>query len=307
MNILEYAKRLTLRFTKNDVNASIDTISSELVNITLPLFEKRLAYFRRNDKEFLSEQYRRDRDAIIKDFSASGYLRVENPFDMIYKSLLNSAEILNFLKGYFDKNAATDITMSGLNITKTNALQLIDLIGFASTYSYAWLELVLSAETNNRNNITTAVDLTPLMIKYLGDNRAAFGQTISVLATPVKVIEKLFEEIPDIIVSENGYKATTAVLGNKVDPLRLNLIQSKFDPFYLWGMISTDYYVNRYKAAKENAEFLELKILRLERLLKNEQDPKLADIIEKRKGQLDKIRGKMAKIEADANAKLKVY
>ena len=50
-------------------------------------------------------------------------------------------------------------------------------------------------------------------------------------------------------------------------------------------------------AAKEEKEMLELRILRLQRQMEGKEDPKLSDILNKRQGQLDKVRGKIKKME----------
>src|SRR5574344_524022 len=115
MNIFEYVKQLKKRFTKTDVNAAIDTINSELVNITIPLVADKAAWLVKDDSDLLSTFYRNDRDSLMVDFAKSGYLRKSNPFAMLLQSLRNSVEVLAYLKGYFDKVQGED--MSGDSVT----------------------------------------------------------------------------------------------------------------------------------------------------------------------------------------------
>lgn len=298
MNILEYVKQLKKRFTKTDVNSAIDTVTAELTNITIPLLADKAAWLVKNDSDVTSNFYRSDRDSIMADFAKSGYLRKSNPFAMLLESLRNSLEILTYLKGYFDKQAGEDMSGESITISTSNALQLLDLTAFVSTYTRCWMDVILSAESNHRNNITEELNLTQSMFIYLGDNRANFGTAVSILATPVEKIEKLFAAIPEVVIAETNPKAIVGTLGqDRVDPLRMNLVQSKWDPIYFIGMVLSDYSANRYKTAKEEAAFIELRIARLKKQMEQKDDPHLAMIIEKRQGQLDTYRGKLKKME----------
>lgn len=300
MNIFEYVKKIAKRVSKNQILEEVGITRDELNNNTLSLLEKNLDWLRRNDRELQSGAYRRDRDDLINDFARSGFLRPTNPFDMLYKSLSNSVQILDFVEGYFNENLSEDVTASSVTLAKANVFQLLDLVRFSARYTRTWLEYILSAESNHRIQLAGEVDLTQAQIKYLGENRDAFGRAISVLATPIKRVEELISNIPEINVAEANPKAVQATQGDsRVDPFRFNLIQSRADPIYLISMMISDYQVSRYKTAKEEKEMLELRILRLKKQMANNEDPRLADIIEKRQGQLDKLRGKLQKMEDD--------
>lgn len=300
MNIFEYVKKFAKNVGKSQILVEINVTRDELNNTTLNILGNTLDWVRRDDSKLLSQAYRRDRDDLIKDFGRSGFLRPANPFEMLYKSMTNAVDILNFVEGYFTKNLSEDVTASSITISKANALQLLDLVGFATRYTRSWIELIMSAETNHHAQVLGLPQITPAQIKFLSDNRDAFGRAISILATPVKQIEKMMESIPEIVIAEANPKAIQATQGNdRVDPMRLGLVQSKWDPFYLMGMMTSDYQVHRYKVAKEEQEMLELRVLRLKRQLENKDDPKLSQILEKRQGQLDKVRGKLKRMEDD--------
>lgn len=300
MNIFDYVKKVAKNVGRPQVLVEINVTRDELNNTTLTLLNNSLDWLRKNDGNLQSNTYRRDRDELIKDFGRSGYLRPSNPFDMLQKSLTNANEVLNFVEAYFQKNLTEDVTAASITIAKANVFQLLDLVAFSTRYARCWLELILSAETNHRSMLESEISLTPLQIKFLNENRDAFGRAISVLATPVKEIEKLIDGIPEIVIAEANPKALMATQGDKrIDPLRFNLIQSKADPIYLISMVISDYQVQRYKVAKEEQEMLELRILRLKRQLENKDDPKLSAILEKREAQLDKVRGKLNRMEND--------
>lgn len=300
MNIFDYVKKVAKNIGKSQILVEINVTRDELNNTTLTVLNSTLEWLRRDDSQLISAAYRRDRDDLIKDFGRSGFLRPQNPFEMVYKSLTNSLEILNFLEGYFNKNLNEDVTYASITISKANALQLLDLIGFATRYTRSWIEVVISAESNHRAQVLGLPQITQQQIKYLSENRDAFGRAISILATPVKQVEKMIDDIPEIVIAEANPKAIQSTQGNdRVDPLRMNLVQSKWDPIYLMSMVVSDWQVQRYKTAKEEQEMLELRILRLKRQLDNKDDPKLSMILEKRQGQLDKVRGKLKRMEDD--------
>lgn len=300
MNIFEYVSKFAKNIGKSQILVEINVTRDELNNTTLNILNNSLEWVRRDDSKLISAAYRRDRDDLIKDFGRTGYLRSSNPFEMVFKSLTNALELLTFVEGYFTKNLHDDVTAASITLSKANALQLLDLIGFATRYTRSWIEIILSAESNHHSQVMGLPQITQQQIKFLSDNRDAFGRAIAILATPVKQVEKMMDQIPEIVIAEANPKAIQATQGNdRVDPLRMGLVQSKWDPIYLMGMVVSDFQVQRYKVAKEEQEMLELRILRLKRQLDNKDDPKLSDILDKRQGQLDKVRGKLKRMEDD--------
>lgn len=298
MNIFDYVKKIKKRFTKTDVLSSIDTINAELTNLTIPLFKERLEWLVHNDSSLKSSLYKSDRDILVGEIAASKYIRPSNPFAMILAVLENTSEILNFVSGKMEKDTGIEFTGESLTAERVNLLQLVDLAGFVSTYSRLWLDLILSAESHHHNQTGSVTDLTKGSIMYLGENRKSFTHALSILATPVNKIDDLFKAIPDVVIAEASPMAIKSVIGDStIDPLKLNLVQSKAWPPYLIGMVISDYNANRYKTAKEEAQFLELRIGRLKRQMENKDDPKLAAILEKRKGQLDTYRGRIKRME----------
>lgn len=300
MNIFEYVKKFAKNIGKSQILVEINVTRDELNNTTLNLLSNTLEWVRRDDSQLISAAYRRDREDLIKDFGRTGFLRPSNPFEMVFKSLTNALELLSFIEGYFTKNLHDDVTAASITLSKANALQLLDLIGFATRYTRSWLEIILAAESNHHSQVMGLPQITQQQIKFLSDNRDAFGRAIAILATPVKQVEKMMDQIPEIVIAEANPKAIQSTQGNeRIDPLRMGLVQSKWDPIYLIGMVGSDFQVQRYKVAKEEQEMLELRVLRLKRQLDNKDDPKLSDILDKRQGQLDKVRGKLKRMGDD--------
>ena len=299
MNVFSYVKTLAGSFGKNAVITEIATVRDELNNVVLPFFKTNLSFLQNSETTIQSGTYKRDRDTFIRAIVDAGYLRGNSLFVMQNKILLNCLEILNWIEGYFSKDKSVEINRDSIDLSKATALQMLAAINFCSRYTRAWLELIISAETNARSMLGDEVGMTPLQIKYLNENRDAFARIMGILSTPIRDIEKAIAAIPDIIVSESNPSVVAAVSGTKADPFKFNLIQSKWDIFYLFGMISTDYSVYRYKATKEEAALLQMKIHRLKAKLEMKDDPRLASIIEKNQAELDKLRGKLRKKEEE--------
>jgi hypothetical protein len=298
MNNFEYGKKFKKGVTRNQLLDEINVTRDELTNNTVDFFDKTLKVFRRDDSILNSQLYQSERDNLISDFTRSGFLRGKNPIDMVYQSLENAKAILGFIESYIDKRVTTEVSQSSLTLVDTNVLQLLDFIGFASRYARYWIQVILSAESNHLNQLAGDIDATPYQIQWLGENRDAFGRVISLLATPVKRIESLLEDMPEIIIAEANPRALQATQGDKrIDPLKLGFVVSKWNPIWLYGIWNADRQVQRYKAAKDDKEVLEMMVMRLERQLQGHDDPRLHQIYLKRLAQLEKERGKLKDME----------
>lgn len=302
MNIFEYVKNWKKGVTKNQLIDEITVTRDELSNLTIDFFDKSAAFLRRDDRILKSQLYQSERDNLISDFTRTGFLRGKNPIDMVYHSLVNSLEILGYVEGYVEKRVTMEINGSSLTLSDASILQLLDLIGFTSRYARIWARTILSAESNHLNQLAGELDITPYQIKWLGENRDAFGRSVALLATPVKQIQSLIDGMPEVVIMESNPRALQATQGEgRIDPLKLNLIASKWDPIYLWSVWRSDRQVQRYKAAKEEKEILEMMCLRLERQIQGKDDPRLHDIYQKRLAQLEKLQGKLKDMEDSVN------
>lgn len=301
MNITDYIKGFAKSFGKGRVQEEIDCTRDDLTKHTLEFLTTNHRWLASNERDLVSKYYLESRDELIQGFSRSGYLRPTNPFTMLEQSLTNAVKILDFIDGWLNKTI-TEEQLSGtaMSLSKANVLQFLDAIGFASRYTRNWLDVVFSAESNNHNKIAETAELTPAQIKFLSENQSAWTRVISLLATPVHEIERLINDIPEIVVSEANPKLLAATQGvQKTDPFRFGFVQSRWNPIWLAVVISSDWQATRYKTAREEKEMLELRLLRLQKQLQANggNDPRLSSIIEKRTAQLDKKRGQLAKME----------
>lgn len=298
MNNFEYGKNFKKGVTRNQLLDEINVTRDELINNTLEVFEKTLKVLRRDDSILNSQLYQSERDNLISDFSRSGFLRGKNPIEMVYQSLDNAKSILGYVENYVDQRVVTEVSQSSLTLVDANVFQLLDFIAFASRYARYWMQVIISAESNHLNQLAGELDVTPYQIQWLGENRDAFGRVISLLATPVKQIEGLLDNMPEIIIAEANPRALQATQGDKrIDPLKLGFVVSKWNPIWLYGIWKTDRQVQRYKTAKEDKEVLEMMVMRLERQLQGHDDPRLHQIYLKRLAQLEKERGKLKEME----------
>lgn len=302
MNIFDYVKNWKKGVSKNQILDEISVTRDELTNVTISFFEGAGTLLRRDDTILNSQLYKSERDNLIADFTRSGYLRGKNPIEMVYRSLSNALDILGFIENYVDNRVSVELNGASLNIADTSVMQLLDLVAFTSRYSRMWMQVILSAESSHLNQLVGELEITPYQVKWLAENRDAFGRSVSLLATPVKEIQKIIDTIPEVVISEANPRALQATQGqNRIDPLKLGFIASKWNPIYLYGIWSTDRQVQRYKTAKDDKEVLEMMCLRLERQLQGKDDPRLNSILEKRIAQLDKLKGKLKDMEDSVN------
>lgn len=300
MNIVRYVKELQRNFSLKRVRENLDLTRDQLINQTIPIIESLAKEFNRagGRNSLKSETYKNFNEAIRKEVQTGP--RGGNLFDVVAIGLNNSVETLNWLSGYIEKSFENDITSASLDLARANALQLLDGISLLSRYSRRLADVVLIAETRVMDNVEASEldSITPLNLAYLSNNRGAFVHMLSAMNKRVGDFEKIFEQMPDVNVSEIKNENALALHGkDKVDPLRFGFVESRFNPIWLIVTNLADYHNSCYQEAKEDRRLLELRIERYKRNHQNNPNPKLGKIIEGYEADLDKLRAKIAKME----------
>lgn len=304
MNPIKYVMGLVSK--KSTINN--ERIASQLAHVrdtlnlyTIPQAEKILR--KMNDKDaFGSEVYRLYNSAIIDGVQTN--IR-GNMFVIIKAALDSSTSTLVLIDKLYVTEFRTETSAAALTLTKGNILQLLDTINLVATYSRSLMDAVLVAEENRLlgEGRTELNGVTEAEIQFLANNRDAYIRALNIVLTPVNLIEERFKDIPEIVVSEIKSQAATSVHGDdRIDPLRFGLFQSKADPIWLIGTVWNQYQFTRFKAAKEQAAVIELRIERLRNLLDKKPNPRTAQIISKYEGQRDLLLAQVRKKEREWNA-----
>lgn len=304
MNPIKYVMGLVSK--KSTINN--ERIASQLAHVrdtlnlyTIPQAEKILR--KMHDKDaFGSQVYNLYNSAITDGVQTN----IRGNMFVIIKAALDSANsTLVLVDKLYTTEFRTETSAAALTLSKGNVLQLLDTINLVATYSRSLMDAVLVAEENRilGEGNTELNGVTEAEIQFLANNRDAYIRALNIVLTPVNLIEERFKDIPEIVVSEIKSQAATSVHGDdRIDPLRFGLFQSKADPIWLIGTAWNQYQFSRFKAAKEQAAVIELRVERLRNLLDKKPNPRTAQIISKYEGQRDLLLAQVRKKEREWNA-----
>lgn len=297
MNIVQYVKRMTRTFSLRRVKEDLDITRDELTNHTQPIIKQ--LFKEEKTHPFKSKTYAYYQEEIAHQLK----LRKEAAiFGLVDGVLTHSQSHLAMIEKFLDNEFHDEVTAAGLSLKKASALQLLDAITLVSRYSRRLADVVLIAENAVEQRAESEVGtLTQADTDYLKNNRPAFIHLLEVLNQPTTQVQQALEDMPELMVSEyNNNESALRVHGSdKVDPLRFGFNDSMYNPIWLILTNVAEYQTNRYHAAKQEAELLELRIQRYKRINERNPNPKLDQIIEKREEELDKLRAKIYKMEKE--------
>lgn len=299
MFILDYIKRVGNSFKRRDVETEIDVIRDELQNHTLPPLKQLLKEFPGSPR-FTSRSY----GLYNGEFSRSLKVNVRGDMFVAMDLACAKAELLiTFAYNYVHTQFEEETTRAGLTLACANIMRLIDAINFFNRYARRLTDMILIAETNHKISASDQElkDIRPIDIEYLANGRESFIRVTEMLiSSDVRTTERMFDNIPEVILSDVKTKTALEIHGNdKVDPMNLgkNFIASGWNPIWLTGVGLAEYQHNRYKSAKEDSGVILLRIQRLRAQYDNNPNPKLAGIIKNYEGQVDSLRAQVSRYE----------
>lgn len=299
MSIIDYVRKLMTSISRKTIESDIDVVRDDLSNHTLPALQQFMKEFSANPR-LNSRSFKLYNDEIRKQVSIS---RTGDMFTAMELGCTKAELMLNFSYNYVRDNFEEDVTRAAMTLARANIMQLLDAMNFFVRYTRRLIDLLLIAESNHKID-AGAQELKGIRqsdIDYLSKYRASYIGVLDMLITvDTKRVDAMFDAIPEIIVEDVRSKSTLEIHGNdKVDPLQLgkNFIASPANPIWLIGVNLAEYQHNRYLSAKEDANLIKLRVARLKAQYDNNPDPKLAEIISKREGQVDKLRATISRYE----------
>lgn len=277
---------------------NVGVTRDELINNTIPPVEKLIKAIP-DARDYGSQTFELYNQAILRELSGA---RNGLMFHPILEALRNGVEVLSFVDAQLSADFSDNVTQSSITLTRATTLQLLDTVNFVARYTRRLCDVIFIAETNKKvvPDGNELAGVTAAEIEFLASGRDRYIRSLKIIAKPIGSIEDAYKQIPEVVVADMKSGVISALHGNdKMDPLQFGLIQSKADPIWVLGNIYVQYQARRYKTAKEEKAILELRIERYKAILANKPDPKMASIIEKREAELDRMRGQLAKMEAD--------
>lgn len=278
MKVLDYIKSLLPNFSKQNVLEDIRITRLVIATVAIPTYEKAMPIFanRRMVNPGLQshwETFRRN----VKGAQGNNVLAV------IDKSFKNMLSTLDMMEKLIEKSYDDEIAGRGLTYYKAAVLQMIESITFAGDYALRYLNyvLVLEASELKKDADEAGVDIDdlsevidPADIRYITDRFIDFCTVMATLIKPAEKVREEIETVPDIIVDEKTDAIMSSTQGQaKVDPFKHGLIPLSFNIIYHVRMRFAEWQHARYEAAKVEKDALELRILRMKKLLDSGSAP----------------------------------
>ena len=271
MRFLNYIRTLFPTFSKYEVVESIEVTRNSIKEHTLPAYETAAELWK--GQKFVSKEAQEMEKMILSKVSGKSI------FEVVRKALDNSIVTLEKLG---DKSkviyADTEANLS-LTFVKSTVLRLTQTMEFGNTYARRLINYLYAEEVAHARK--EKLDLPPAEIKWLKDGVSDFAICINVMSLKYDAIEKHLNGLPDATITDLTEKTFMSTMGEgKLDPMLLRHLSVKVNPFYLYGMYKAKKEADRYKAAKEELELVQLRLLQLQKQQSGQEDAKLDKEIE---------------------------
>ena len=286
----ESLRRFRNIFRKTDVQEDLDNTRKTLTDIVIPVYTRisgKYAEWRLVSKEskILSDKYFDS----IKERSRGSNLFSDN------LSRLNGLLVnLDFIIQEVDKELQSTTMKSGMNVKKANLLQAGSIIGYITRFSLDFADCLLSYERNGEDRPT------PSKIKRVTNHVETYASALAQFGMDPKTFKQLFDSLPDMIVNADTYEALAGAIGeNKINPIGIGVKGFSGSIIYSVRLMFAEWQVNNYKADKDKAQLLSLKLLDLESEEKENPNPALEREIDVVRNRLTKLEYKVHKFEED--------
>lgn len=294
MNVLQFLRSMLPSFKRNDVTERLRVIRDDLVNQTLPPYETAASDLRNASMK----------SKVFIDFDKAFSSGVDSTFkgsfiDQTHLILKNLQVNFDFIESLVDKNYSQDIVVAGITYKRAQILQYIAIAGFAVDYARRVLLYVLAAEANVKaKSLVDGKERPVPEIKWLETNRGAYFRAMTVIAVKERDLAAMFDNIPDITVSDNVEETADATLmRQKIDPMNFNVIPIGVNPFHFLGVRWANWQVAKYQRAKEEKRALEFRLEQLRGQRSGEEDPRLERSIAYYEDEVNRLAAKIAKME----------
>lgn len=288
MSIFKFLMGQKTMMSKEEVISSISSTTQIIREYTLPAAKTAAQLW--TGQKFKSNA--------AKDIQSSFLRSVKGKslFDAMADTMENTLVLLGFIQEYAERIFSNTEANIGLTYSKAMTLRLTQAAEVANVYSRRLINYIYWLESEALGS--EVVGPKQGEIDWLDSNFDSYCVAMKALQKDKDQLEQSFKQLPDAVVSSNTEMTFTSTLGlNKIDPLGLNQLSVRWNPFYLIGMLVAEWQVDRYKQAKDELQLLEYRKLQIERLREKGQDAKLDQEIEYLQERITGVHAKLDKME----------
>lgn len=293
-------------FSKSTITEQIDLLREELAKKTLPPYQSALDVqigFRGNNP-FKSKWAQSTNGRIMSGnvvLKNRGYKYVpKNSVELIGQVLEQLDGKLKYLNELIDKSFSDDIVNSQLTYLQSHLLRLVEMSEFFLIYCRKYLIMVLHHEFAEHD--PSAAKQTPLVkgdVVWVEKRITAFIQMLEIYSQDKEDFIRALKRVPDITITEDieGEKLAQKVHGKNLDPLNLGFIPYVFNPIYHIRNMVLHWRHSRIEAAKQEREYLELRIQQYRMKLGGVDNAKMESVVANAEERLKRLNKKIADME----------
>jgi len=176
------------------------------------------------------------------------------------------AMIHNYTKTSFNK----DVSQEELDYRRATVLQYLNALDFFVTYARHLLLWTIDCETaaaQGNVNERGASTMPQAELEMLQKGLPGFVGVCKLLEIPLVEVDRALKSVPDAAVrAENDDAMRQGIGAAKLDPLRMDFLPPRWNPFFHIRAGLAMFSANRYQAAVEEARAIEYSLLNLEQV-----------------------------------------
>lgn len=190
---------------------------------------------------------------------------------------------LDFIEAMVTGSLEANIAGRGITYRTATLLQLVEALEFVGRYAVKMMNHIYIAEVNaeREGSKTENTELTPPLeqaeLEWIQEGLIPYCVAISAVTKNAGDVEKMINEIPEIIVSDTNYTTLSRTLGeSKIDPMNFEATRGfRFNPIYHIKMVRAENAHQRYLETKHTLQILKLRKLQLEKARSGKSDARL--------------------------------
>lgn len=181
-------------------------------------------------------------------------------------------------------------TREAISILNVNLIQAIEGIDFVGKYALRYLNMAITAEINIIEKRSEFSGVQPAMVKWAEENADAFVKVFSILCVKEADLYKKLDNMPEIMVGpESATMVEETTPEKEYDPVQFGFIPVCINPVYRLGMWIAEIQAARLSSAKAERDTVAMRVVRLEQLINDKDDPGLRREIEVYQNRLEKL------------------
>ncbi len=298
MGILNYIGSIARNIGKDEIFEDIRITKKEISEKLIPLYSDAAKYFRVNKPK--SEQVKSLNISFMNAYRKQD--KVVDMFDAVNRALPKILANLDILSEELNKSLETKIITQAVTYRKAMLLKALDLISFASIYSFKLLTYCYYFESKEiENNEYDDLSMPKPYIKMIIANITNYARILKELGCDSNKFYSNISTLKDVILDKDTEAAIDAIKDH--DSLHIEeLTPLGFDgnPIFHFRLMYAEWQANRYKLNKETKTYLELKLANLKMQNEGHSDPKLQKEIEYTASRINTLEYKIQNAEKSA-------